>query len=630
MIYEMITGRAPFEGDTSTDVIVSILEKEPAPLSRYEPDAPSELHRIVSKALSKDRDQRYQTIKDLLIDLRMLGDEMAFEVKLERRLSPGASGGQKAVVTATQPPGQSREQAVQTTSNAVYLVSAIARHKLTAAVALASLILAIGAILSVVYFSRADKPEPIDSLAVLPLVSSGGDPDTEYLSNGITESIIYNLSQLPELKVLPLSSVTSYQAHSAQAGSLNPQVVGTDLKVRAVVIVKVVARGEGLSVSVELVDVGDNRVLWGQQYNRKLTDILAVQEVISREVSDKLRLRLSGEEQQRLARRYTDNPEAYRLYLLGRYFQNKRRNQAIRTGIEYFEQAIRVDPRYTLAYSGLADSYQNLSGVDSSQPPLNYYQKAKEAALKAVELDDALAEAHTSLAAVKEWFEWDWEAAEREYKRALELNPNYATAHHRYSVYLTFMRRFDEAVAEMKQAQQLEPSSLIINTDLGFVYQLMSDYDRAIEQLKKAIEIDPIFTRAHTELASCYFQKGMYDEALAELQKLAEIQKGLGVSRSAAGNAQLGIIYAKQGRRAEALKLLREMEEMSKQRYIQPMPMARLNALLGYKDQAFAWVKKAYEDRSVGLRRMNVAPGGEDLRSDPRVVDLLRRAGLPQ
>jgi serine/threonine-protein kinase len=602
VIYEMVAGRAPFEGETSTDVIVSILEKEPPPLRRYEPDAPQELQRIVSKALAKDREERYQTIKDILIDLRKLREELAFEAK--------------AVVTANQLPAETSEARAQTTSSAEYIVGALARNKSIALAALVALAIAVAAI---IYFSRGGGQKPIDSLAVLPLANAGGDPNAEYLSDGITESIIYNLSQMPDLRVMSFSSVSSYKMR-------DPRSAGQDLNVRALLVGKLVQRGDGLSVSVELVDAEDNRVLWGQQYNRKLTDILAVQQEISSEISQKLRLRLSGEEQKQLTRSYTDNPEAYRLYLLGRYFWNKRREVSIRKAIEYFEQATHIDPNYALAYSGLADSYYNLSNTGPTQPPSNYYQKTKEAALRAVELDEGLAESHTSLGIVREWFEWDFAAAETEYKRALELNPGYAAAHHRYGVYLAFRGRFDEALAEFRQALQIEPLSLVINHDLAFVYHFMRDYDRAIEQTKKAIEIDPSWPRAHANLAIYYTEKDMYDEALAEIQKLPGDLNSSALGR----DALLGRIYAKQGRRAEAMKILKEMEGLSKQRYITPVAMVRLYTSLGYKDEAFAWVQKAYEERSWYIPRINIDPTDADLRSDPRVVDLLRRAGFPQ
>jgi serine/threonine-protein kinase len=614
VIYEMVAGRPPFEGATSTDVFVSILEKEPVPLKRYEPEAPQELQRIVSKALAKDREERYQTIKDILIDLRKLREELAFEAKLERSISADTNSEQAAVTAAKQPPAQSREMLAQTTSSAEYIVGAIARHKIIAAAALASLVIAVAA---VIYFSPGGRPKPIDSLAVLPFANAGADPNAEYLSDGITESIIYDLSQMPGLRVMSFSSVSPYKMR-------DPQSAGRDLNVRAVLVGKVMQRGNDLSVSVELINTEDNRALWGQQYNRKLTDILAVQQNISSEISQKLRLRLSGEEQKQLARSYTDNPEAYRLYLLGRYFWNKRRVDNITKAIEYFEQATRVDPNYALAFSGLADSYYILSNADATHPPGHYYQPTKEAALKAIQLDDTLAESHTSVAVVKDWFEWDFAAAEREYKRAIELNPAYATAHHRYGVFLASMKRFDEAVAELKRGLDIEPASLVINTDLGMVYQFMRDYDRAIEQTKKAIEIDPSFNRARAQLANSFAEKGMYDEALAEIQKLPVDLTGFG-----GGKSLRGWIYAKIGRRDEAMKILVELEEISKQRYIPSGVMVRLYGELGYKDQAVALIQRAYEERSWFLHRINVEPMYAELRSDPRVADLVRRAGLP-
>jgi serine/threonine-protein kinase len=631
VVYEMVAGRTPFAGDTSSDVIAAILKMEAPPLSEHRPDAPPELQWIVSKALRKDRDERYQTAKDLLGDLKNVREEIQLQAKLERSLSPASSGKAAATTSSGEALAETTsKQAIETgaarvahaTSSAEHLTSEIKEHKTAVALTLAILLIAVAAL---VYFS-VGKPKPIDSIAVLPFVNGSNDADAEYLSDGIAESLINSLSQLAKLRVVPRSTVFRYKGQA-----IDPQAVGRDLGVRAVLTGRVVQRGGTLNVQIELIDVASLSQLWGEQYNRKLSDILAVQQEISKEISEKLQLRLTGEEKRQLARSYTDNTEAYQLYLKGRYFWNKRTVAALTKGVEYFEQTTRLDPRYALAYSGLADAYVSLAINDGRQPPRDYLQKAKAAALQAIELDETLAEAHTSLGAVKEWFEWDWAAAESQYRRALELNPNYATAHHRYGVYLTFMRRLDEALAEFKHALEIEPLSLIINTDLAFVYSSMRDYDRAIEQVKKAIEIDPAYPRAHGILAGLYIDKGMYDEALTENQKMIEAQieaqKGSD-TQGLQGRPQLANIYAKQGRRAEALKILNELEELSKQRYVAPMTMARLYAALGDNDQAFAWVQKAYDERSPALITIATDPRGL-LRSDPRVADLLRRAGFP-
>jgi serine/threonine-protein kinase len=614
VVYEMVAGKPPFEAESTSDVIAAILVKDPAPLARYEPESPAELQRIVTKALAKDREERYQTVKDFLIDLRNLKEGLTSEARTEEVGGPGATSEPAAINTA-------KQEAVRLTSRAGYLAAGGKRHKSIAAVALAALVIAAVAL---IYFNRGGGQKPIDSLAVLPFVNGSDDPNAEYLSDGITEAIIYNLSQLPNLRVMSLSSVSSYKVRDPQGELPNPQEAGTNLNVRAVLVGKVAQRGDSLSITVELVDALDNRVLWGQQYNRKMTDILAMQQDISREITDRLRLRLSGEEQRQLARSYTDNPEAYRLYLLGRYFWNKRTGEAVNKGIEYFEQATRLDPGYALAYSGLADSYYNLAGVDSSQPPLPYFLKARDAAVKAVELDDGLAEAHTSLGAVREWFEWDMAAAEREYRRALELNPGYATGHHRYGVFLAFSGRLDEALAEFNRALQIEPISLIINNDLAMVYYFMGDYDRAIEQAKRTIEIDPTFHRTYGALAAHYTAKKMYDEAIAELQERHPIPDGYMTKLA------LGRVYAKSGRRAEAMKLLGEIEALSRRRYLPPGGVAGLYAALGYKDRALALVERGIVERSWFIRRIAVDPADAELRSDPRVLDLLRRAGVVQ
>ncbi|OLD77170.1 MAG: hypothetical protein AUI33_04365 [Ignavibacteria bacterium 13_1_40CM_2_61_4] len=362
-------------------------------------------------------------------------------------------------------------------------------------------------------------------------------------------------------------------------------------------------------------------MLWGEQYNRKVSDILVVQEDISREISQKLRLRLSSEDQKRLDKRYTENAEAYQLYLKGRYSWNRRSPEALKQGIEYFQQAIALDPNYALAYSGLADSYYNL-GAFGGVPPDEVRRTGKEAALKSVELDGTLAEGHSSLGSIKEWYEWDFAGADREYQRALELNPDYPTAHERYGVFLAHLGRFDQALAELKRAQQLDPLSLIINSDLGWVYYVARQYDEAIAQLQETIKLDPTFGRAHFSLAECYAGKHLYTEALAEALKYAEVS-GL------KGRGQLGYFYAVAGNRDEALKILAEMQETAKQRYVPSGAFAQIYVGLNEKEQAFAWLEKAYQQKGPGMTNLKVEPRSDNLRSDPRFADLVKRVGFP-
>ena len=623
VLYEMAAGRAPFAGETPADVLSLILQKEPEPLTRYVPAASEELERIVTKALAKDPEGRYQTAKDLLIDLQRLKRRLDLGAELERSARASASADDSAAagvgrgVTAGELAKRTGAAArAHATSSAEYLVGEVKRHKLWVTLAAAALVAAAVA----AYLSTARDGRKINSLAVLPLVNASGNPEAEYLSDGITESLINSLSRLPGLRVMSFNSVLRYKGRGADA-----REVGRTLGVEAVLTGRVAQRGDGLVVSVELVDVRDNSHVWGERYDRRLSDLLAVQGEISREVLEKLRPRLTGEQERRATRRYTENAEAYKLYLKGRFYWNKRTFDGLKKGVEHFQRALELDPNYALAYSGLADSYYNLSFVgmvpaDGARP------EVLEAARRAVELDPNLPEARTSLAAAKERFEWDWVGAEREYKRALELNPEYATAHHRYGMFLAGVQgRYDEALAELKRALELDPASLIINADLGHVYYLMRRYDLAIDQLLKTIELDPNFPRSHFYLANCYTQTGRYDEAVGEMQKAAEL---LG---SDSFKGQLGYVYAVAGRRDEALRILAELKEAARGRYVPGGQVMWVYVGLGDKDRAFEYLEKGFKGAGPGLPlSLRADPKFDRMRSDPRFADLLRRMGLPQ
>ena len=606
MIYEMAAGRQPFEGETASDVMSLILQKEPPPLAHSWPEVPAELERIVRKALRKDKEERYQTIKDLLIDLRNLRKELELEVEMERSAPPisarAMSSGQSAAATA------------HSASSAEYIVTEIKQHKRGLAVALAAMILLSVAGIAY-YFGRGGKTA-IDSIAVLPLVNTGGDPNTEYLSDGISEALINSLTELQQLKVIARTTAFRYKGKE-----IDPQAVGRQLNVRAVLTGRVRQTGEMLDIQVDLVDATTGAQLWGQEYDRKFSDLVTVKQDIAREVTEKLRLRLSGAEQQQLARRDTANPEAYQLYLKGRFYWNKRTVESLKKSIEYFNQAIEKDPSYALAYSGLADAY-GLFSTYSVSSPQESYPKAKAAAKKALELDETLAEAHTSLAKV---LSYDWNLAEsnREFQRAIELNPNYATAHQWYgNGNLRFMGRFDEAIAEMKRAQELDPLSLVINSDVGVTYISARQYDQAIEQLRKTTEMDQGFYYAHWNLGIAYEMKGSLQEALAEYQKARQL------TDDPRTLALLGHGLAVSGKRDEALRMLDQLKEMAKQRYVPAYSFTIVYVGLGEKDQALQWLEREYQDRAVELLSLKVDPLLDSLRSDPRFADLVRRMGL--
>jgi TolB-like protein/Tfp pilus assembly protein PilF len=454
----------------------------------------------------------------------------------------------------------------------------------------------------------------------LPFVNVSGDPNTEYLSDGIAESLINSLSQLPNLKVISLSSVLRYKGRLT-----DPQSVGRDLGVRAVLVGRLVQRGDSLSIGAELVDSHDKSHIWGEQYNHKLADVLAVQEEISKDISDKLRLRLSGEDRKRLTKRFTENSEAYRDYLHGRYYWNKRTIENYKTAIRYFEQAIEKDPAYALAYTGLADCY-GLRGLrEGDLPPREAFPKAKQSATTALKLDDTLAEAHASLAFTLNFYDWDWPAAEREYRRAIELNPNYPIAHQWYGTYLSAMERHDEAIAEKKRSLELDPLSLVINRSAGWAFYFAGQFDQAIEQYRKATELDSNFVQAYIHLGEAYGQKRMYTEAIAHLQKAVNLSKG-----NHGPLALLGQVYANSGNRAEALKTLDQLEELSKRSYVAAFDRLVIYVGLGEKDKMFEWLERAYEERSAFLVFLKVEPAWEGLRSDPRCTGVLQRMRLVQ
>jgi tetratricopeptide (TPR) repeat protein len=421
------------------------------------------------------------------------------------------------------------------------------------------------------------------------------------------------------LRVVPRSTVFRYKGRD-----IDPQAVGRELDVRAVLTGKLVQRGDTLSIQTELVDVAEESQLWGEQYNRKLADLLAVQEEISREISEKLRIRLSGEERKQLVKRYTENTEAYQLYLKGRYYWNKRTAEDLKKGIGYFQQAIDIDPNYALAFAGLADSYI-IFGNFGLLPPKEVYPKARGAAQKALEIDGNLAEAQVSMAFVKALFEWDWQGADAGFKRAIELNPNYGPAHQWYGVYLAGAGRLTEAVAQAQRAQEVDPLSLTINSVVGWMLYFDRQYDRTIEQEKKTLEMDPNFVLSYRYRGMAYEQKGMYPEAIADLQNAVTLS---GSRTTVLG--PLGHAYAIAGRRSEARKVLDEVMQLRARSYFPSYEIALIYTGMGEKDQAFEWLDKAYEERSPWLIHLRVDPRFETLHSDPRFADLVRRVGLPQ
>ncbi|HEX8843937.1 MAG TPA: hypothetical protein VF791_04810 [Pyrinomonadaceae bacterium] len=464
---------------------------------------------------------------------------------------------------------------------------------------------------------RASR-KAIDSLAVLPFVNATGDAETEYFSDGITESIINSLSQLPKLRVVPRSTVFRYKGRDA-----DPQEVGRELGVRAVLTGRVLQVGDSFVVKCELIDVEQHAQIWGEQYRRELADIFKVEEEISKEISSKLRFKLSGEEKKRLGKRYTENTAAYHLYLKGRYYTNKRTEEWIRRGIACFQQAIDTDPNYALAYAGLADAYAFLASSTGGSRPRDTYPKAKAAALKALELDAALSEAHASLGFYHLMYDWNFAEAEREFKRSVKLNPNYANAHDGYGFLLKATGRIEESIRESKEAKKLDPLSLYTVVSLGWAYYFARDFDRAVEQGRKALEMEPRFDFAYWIIGVAEAQQGHAEESVAALNQAVLLTGG-----SLTHMAHLGYAYALAGKREEAAQVLADLEESAGEKYVSAYYFAIIHLGLGDRDQTFHWLEQAVEERSGFLAFIKVEPMFDSLRSDERFAALLRRMEL--
>jgi TolB-like protein/Tfp pilus assembly protein PilF len=469
------------------------------------------------------------------------------------------------------------------------------------------------------YLSRGKNLPAKNSIAVLPLVNTSNDPNTEYLSDGISEALINSLTELQQLRVIARSTAFRYKGKD-----IDPQQVGRELNVQTVLMGRIRQLGDTLNIQVDLVDANTGAQLWGTEYERKLSEMVSVKQTIAREVTDKLRLKLSGEDQQRLVRRDTTNSEAYQFYLRGRFYWNKRTAEGMKKAIEQFQQAIEKDPSYALAYAGLADAYATSPGY-SATPVSEVAPKARAAAARAIELDPNLAEAHASLAYIRISFNTDSAGAEKEFQQAIQLNPNYPSAHHWYALLLSHLGRFDEAKREILRAQQLDPLSLIINRTVGDVFLWAREYDQAFEQFKKTLEIDPNFPPVHEDLAAVYSMKGRYEEALQEMNTAIALN-----GRLPHYVASIACIHANSGHKLEAQKMLDELLAHEKTDYVSSSDIARVYIALGDKERALARLDEAVSRGENTYLNLKVGPAWDVLRSDARFAELVRRAGLPQ
>jgi eukaryotic-like serine/threonine-protein kinase len=606
VLYEMLTKKMPFGGETISDVIASILKTEPPPPGKFNQETPAELERIVCKSLAKDREERYQTAKDLLVDLRRLRKQLELTAEIERTQPPDK-------LTDTQQENATQTLTAQPTSSAEYVFREVRRHKLGFVVGSLILLLAVGGLGFWYFVNRSANTKQIESIAVLPFVNETGNVDAEYLSDGMTETLINSLSQLPYLSVKARSSVFRYKGKEAE-----PVQIGNELNVQAVLNGRVVQRGQDLILYLSLVDARTGNQIWGEQYNRRQADLIQLQTEVARDVSGKLKTKLSGADEQRLAKNYTQNAEAYQLYLRGRFYWNKRTVKDIRKSIEYFQQAVALDPNYTLAYAGLADAHTVLPtyGGASSREVM---PKAREAALKALSLDDQLAESHISLGLILNYYDYDFAGAEREFRRAIELDPNSAAAHQFYGNLHIHLGRFKEAYSELERALELEPLSPLINRFYGLALLYDRRYDQSAARLKKALELDAGFVPAYDTLANVYRAQGKHADSV---ETFADAEEALGNHEAAAVMRE---IFAKGGWQ-NFLRAMIEQPQLNyrKSRYI----VATYHAELGEKDKAFAELNKAYEDREFFMIVLKVDQRFDALRDDPRFQDLLRKIGF--
>ena len=556
VLYEMASGEHPFGGATAYQLTSTILEAAPKPLA---PSLPEGLRRVIQRCLAKSPEQRFQRVGEAWAALEAVGASCHAGTAPSQAESP-------------RPPSQ-----------------------------------------------NSGMRETIDSLAVLPFENAGQDPDTEYLSDGITQSIIYSISQIPQVRVAARSTVFRYKGRN-----VNPLDVGRELGVGAVLTGRLAQRGNLLDVGAELVDVRTGWQLWGHRYSRESSDLLALQEDIAGEIAEKLRLSLTREDQKRMSRRFTEDADAYQLYLKGRYNLNARTEDGLKKGLKLLHLAVQKDPHFALAHVGLTDANSWL-GFFGILPPGEALPRAELAARKALEIDSSLAEAHAALGFLSFVYRREWQAAEQQLTRATELDAEYAPAHYWYAWYLASVERFPEALVQAEQAERLEPSAVLVITYVGLAFYLMRRYDEAIERFRNALERQPDFNLAHWWLGLALMEKGNYEEAITALEE-ALAQSGAHPSPHAA----LGQLYGRLGWTADEQAICGELVEASKQKYISAFDLAVCNSGRLERDAAFRWLEQAVEERSSFLVFSKVWPGFDTLRSDPRFANLVRRINFPR
>jgi serine/threonine protein kinase/tetratricopeptide (TPR) repeat protein len=581
-LYEMATGRLPFQGASSGVLTEAILNRQPVAPVQLNPNVPPALQEVIRRGLEKDRNLRYQNAADMGVELQ----------RLRRDSDSGWRTGKEEPASAVTP-------------STSLLSSSSKRRAQTSSAQAADL-----------------RPQRvariIDSLAILPFENASGEPEHEYLSDGITGTLINSLATVPKLRVMARSTVFRYKGRE-----IDPQGIGRELNVRAVLTGRIMHIGGSLRIGTELVDVATGSQLWGAEYNRKPDDIFVVQDEISNEISGKLRLQLTRAEKKRLTKHHTENAEAYRLYLQGRHYWNRWTEEGFYKAIDYFQQAVEKDASYALAYTGLADSYV-LLGWNSYLPPKEVFPKGKAAATTALQLDPELAEAHASLAALLWLHDWQWDEAQIEFKRSLELGPTYATANHWYAEYAMSMGKHGEGMARMKKGHDLDPLSLIINVTVGWAFYFARRYDEGIEQLRRTAEFDPSYPVTYWILGLLLRKTGCYELAVTEGEKGVKLSGSSPMMRAA-----LAHTLAAAGRTKEANQMLDDLTELATQKYVAPYFFAGIHVGLDEHERAIEYLEKSYDEHSHWLIYLHIDPSMDRLRDDPRFQNLLRRVGLP-
>jgi eukaryotic-like serine/threonine-protein kinase len=582
VLYQMATGGLPFQGASTGLITEAILNRDPVAPVRVNPNIPLSLQDVILRALEKDRNLRYQHAADMRAELQRLKRD----TESGRRASVQAESVLTPTTSSSSSIGKQKERRISSVQTAAPRPPRVSKI--------------------------------IDSLAVLPFENASGDLEHEYLSDGITGSLINILATLPKLRVMAQSAVFRYKGRE-----IDPQAIGRELNVRAVLVGRVMQSGGSLRIGTELVDVATGSLLWGAQYDRKPGDIFAVQDEISNEISGKLRLKLTRAEKKQLTKRPTENAQAYQLYLKGRHHWNRWTEEGFYKAIEYFRQAVEIDPSYSLAYAGLSDSYV-LLGWNSYLPPKEAFPKGQAAAKTALQLDLDLAEAHTPLAALLWLHDWQWEEAQTEFNRSLELGPNYATANHWYAEFLMTMGQHGEALTRMKKGLDLDPLSLIINVAVGWALYFARRYDAAIEQLRRTVDLDPNYPVTYWILGLLLRKTGSYELAITEGEKAVKLSGGSPLMRAALAHT-LGTA----GRKKEALQMLDDLTRLAKQKYVAPYFFAGIYIGLGENDRAIEYLEKCYQEHSHWLIYLHIDPSMDVLRDNQGFQGLLRRVGLP-